>query len=92
MSGHVDVQVKSCIEWLQGAFACSSASKSTAHIRSTGERIEARRYAAVLVLRELTRDAPTLVYDHVPELLDNLWTALRDPKVRSAPSARFDYR
>lgn len=49
--------------------------------RSIGERIEARRYAAVLVLRELTRQAPSLVYDHVPELLDNLWTALRDPKV-----------
>ncbi|KAM0787611.1 hypothetical protein ACM66B_003678 [Microbotryomycetes sp. NB124-2] len=63
MSGHVDVQVKSCIEWLQG------------------ERIEARRYAAVLVLRELTRAAPALIYDYVPDLLDNLWTALRDPKV-----------
>jgi FKBP12-rapamycin complex-associated protein len=46
-----------------------------------GERIEARRYAAVLVLRELTRAAPALIYDHVPELLDNLWTALRDLKV-----------
>lgn len=46
-----------------------------------GERIEARRYAAVLVLRELTRSAPALIYDNVPDLLDNLWTALRDPKV-----------
>ncbi|BGP07821.1 phosphatidylinositol kinase-related protein kinase tor1 [Rhodotorula toruloides] len=63
MAEHVDIQVKSCIEWLQG------------------ERIEARRYAAVLVLRELTRSAPGLVYDNVPDLLDNLWTALRDPKV-----------
>ncbi|GJN89148.1 hypothetical protein Rhopal_002122-T1 [Rhodotorula paludigena] len=63
MGEHVDIQVKSCIEWLQG------------------ERIEARRYAAVLVLRELTRSAPGLVYENVPDLLDNLWTALRDPKV-----------
>ncbi|BGP55274.1 hypothetical protein JCM8202_000651 [Rhodotorula sphaerocarpa] len=63
MAEHVDIQVKSCIEWLQG------------------ERIEARRYAAVLVLRELTRSAPALIYDNVPDLLDNLWTALRDPKV-----------
>ena len=63
MSGHVDVQVKACVEWLQG------------------ERIEARRYAAVLVLRELTRAAPALIFDHVVDLLDNLWTALRDPKV-----------
>ena len=51
-------------------------------VGAAGERIEARRYAAVLVLRELTRAAPALVYDHVSELLDNLWTALRDPKVR----------
>ncbi|GAA5903699.1 hypothetical protein JCM6882_003390 [Rhodosporidiobolus microsporus] len=63
MGEHVDIQVKSCIEWLQG------------------ERIEARRYAAVLVLRELTRSAPGMVYENVPDLLDNLWTALRDPKV-----------
>ncbi|GAA5848144.1 hypothetical protein JCM3766R1_000463 [Sporobolomyces carnicolor] len=63
MAEHVDIQVKSCIEWLQG------------------ERIESRRYAAVLVLRELTRSAPGLVYDNVPDLLDNLWTVLRDPKV-----------
>lgn len=48
---------------------------------SAGERIEARRYAAVLILRELTKVAPAFVYDHVAVLLDNLWTALRDPKV-----------
>ncbi|KAK4703758.1 serine/threonine-protein kinase mTOR, partial [Phenoliferia sp. Uapishka_3] len=63
MAGHVDVQIKSCVEWLQG------------------ERIEARRYAAVLVLRELTKAAPTLVNENILELLDNLWTAMRDPKV-----------
>jgi hypothetical protein len=55
-----------------------------------GERIEARRYAAVLVLRELTRQAPSLVYDHVPELLDNLWTALRDPKVSLIAQSTFE--
>ncbi|SCZ93158.1 BZ3500_MvSof-1268-A1-R1_Chr6-2g08497 [Microbotryum saponariae] len=63
MSGHVDTQVKSCIEWLQG------------------DRIENRRYAAVLILRELTRQAPGLIYEHLTELLDNLWTAMWDPKV-----------
>lgn len=47
----------------------------------SGERIEARRYAAALILRELTRTAPGLVQEHLSELLDNLWTALRDPKV-----------
>lgn len=89
MSGHVDVQVKSCIEWLQGE--CTEARRLKPTLISLtpltlGERIEPRRYAAVLVLRELTRSAPALIYEHVPELLDNLWTALRDPKV-SCPSA-----
>ena len=84
MSGHVDVQVKSCIEWLQGEFTChnSGSRPKPMLINFSGERIEPRRYAAVLVLRELTRAAPALIYEHVPELLDNLWTALRDPKVR----------
>lgn len=83
MAEHVDIQVKSCIEWLQGALAATRLDKNSAdHNIFAGERIEARRYAAVLVLRELTRSAPGLVYDNVPDLLDNLWTALRDPKVR----------
>jgi FKBP12-rapamycin complex-associated protein len=32
---------------------------------------------------------PNLVYEHIPALLDNIWTALRDPKVaiREAASA-----
>lgn len=46
-----------------------------------GPRQEERRYAAVLVLRELARSAPATMYELVPDLLDNLWTALRDPKV-----------
>ncbi|KAL8292423.1 hypothetical protein RQP46_001035 [Phenoliferia psychrophenolica] len=69
MAGHVDVQIKSCVEWLQG------------------ERNENRRYAAVLVLRELTRAAPALVNDNISELLDNLWTAMRDPKVATREAA-----
>ncbi|GAA93365.1 uncharacterized protein L969DRAFT_91224 [Mixia osmundae IAM 14324] len=52
-----------------------------------GERIENRRYAAALVVRELAKAVPALVYEHVPELLDNLWTALRDPKVAIRESA-----
>jgi len=93
MGEHVDIQVKSCIEWLQGASPPSCTCTQVLSLTQappTGERIEARRYAAVLVLRELTRSAPGLVYENVPDLLDNLWTALRDPKVRRAPSLSLD--
>jgi len=89
MAEHVDIQVKSCIEWLQGELRCWRDRSNRANVRildCAGERIESRRYAAVLVLRELTRAAPGLVYDNVPDLLDNLWTALRDAKVTTNPS------
>ncbi|RKO94116.1 armadillo-type protein, partial [Blyttiomyces helicus] len=46
-----------------------------------GDRHEARRYAAVLVLRELAVSAPTLIYAYVGQILDLIWVALRDPKV-----------
>ncbi|KAI8819891.1 armadillo-type protein [Fimicolochytrium jonesii] len=46
-----------------------------------GDRHEARRYAAVLVLRELAVSAPTLVYAFVGQILDLIWVALRDPRV-----------
>ncbi|KXS11006.1 FAT-domain-containing protein [Gonapodya prolifera JEL478] len=46
-----------------------------------GDRNESRRYAAVLVLRELAQNAPTLVFAYVPQILDLIWIALRDAKV-----------
>ena len=42
------------------------------------ERVEARRYAAVLILRELARNAPTVFNVHVPAFIDAIWPALRD--------------
>ncbi|TPX38402.1 hypothetical protein SeMB42_g06762 [Synchytrium endobioticum] len=46
-----------------------------------GDRSEARRYAAVLVLRELAANAPIFIYSYVPQILDLIWIALRDFKV-----------
>ncbi|KAI9000239.1 armadillo-type protein [Gaertneriomyces semiglobifer] len=46
-----------------------------------GDRHEARRYAAVLVIRELAVSAPTLIYAFVGQILDLIWVGLRDPKV-----------
>ncbi|KAI8836345.1 armadillo-type protein [Chytridium lagenaria] len=46
-----------------------------------GDRNESRRYAAVLVLRELSISAPTLLYAYVLQIMDLIWVALRDSKV-----------
>lgn len=45
------------------------------------ERYEPRRHAAVLVLKELAQNSPTLFYVHVSSFVDLIWVALRDPKV-----------
>lgn len=47
----------------------------------TSERNENRRFAAVLILRELARQNGTLLYHAVPTILLNLWEGLRDQKV-----------
>jgi serine/threonine-protein kinase mTOR len=53
----------------------------------SGDRHESRRHAAVLVLRELARNSPTLFYAYVPQVLELIWIALRDPKVTIRESA-----
>ena len=45
------------------------------------EKQEIRRFAAVLVIRELARNSPTLLYAFVPQIFDCIWIALRDDKV-----------
>ena len=45
------------------------------------ERQESRRFAAVLCVNELAKNSPTLFYAFVPQVLDCIWVALRDPKV-----------
>ncbi|KAJ5232571.1 hypothetical protein N7468_005527 [Penicillium chermesinum] len=45
------------------------------------ERQESRRFAAVLVIRELAKGSPTLLYGFVPQIFELVWVALRDPKV-----------
>ncbi|KYQ91695.1 protein kinase [Tieghemostelium lacteum] len=47
----------------------------------SGERYEARRHAAVLVLKELAQNAPTLFYVHAGSFVDLIWVALKDTKV-----------
>jgi serine/threonine-protein kinase mTOR len=44
------------------------------------DRVEERRYGAVLVLRELARNAPTLMYSYVGFVFDQIWIGLRDSR------------
>ncbi|KAI8682353.1 Non-specific serine/threonine protein kinase [Fusarium sp. Ph1] len=44
------------------------------------DRVEERRYSAVLVLRELARSAPTLMYQYIPTIFDWIWVGLRDSR------------
>jgi FKBP12-rapamycin complex-associated protein len=48
-----------------------------------GDKQEARRHASVLVLAELARHANVKVYPHVETILNNIWGAMREPKVRN---------
>lgn len=45
------------------------------------ERNTERRFAATLILRELGKNAQTLIYGFVPLIFEEIWTALRDEKV-----------
>lgn len=44
------------------------------------DRVEERRYSAVLVLRELARNAPTLMYQYIPTMFEWIWVGLRDTR------------
>lgn len=51
------------------------------------ERQESRRFAAILVMRELAKGSPTLLYGFVPQIFELIWVALRDQKVLIRESA-----
>ena len=55
--------------------------KSALEWLQTEPRQESRRFAAVLIIRELAKHSPTLLYPFVPQILDCIWAALRDVKV-----------
>ncbi|KAM2510739.1 hypothetical protein EV2_035938 [Malus domestica] len=44
-----------------------------------GDRVEYHRFAAVLILKEMAENASTVFNVHVPEFVDAIWVALRDP-------------
>jgi hypothetical protein len=60
-------QVRRAIDWLHGRGELGS--------------VEQRRYAAVLVLRELAEQAPAVFNVHVQAFIGAIWAALRDPRL-----------
>ncbi|XP_009627458.1 serine/threonine-protein kinase TOR isoform X1 [Nicotiana tomentosiformis] len=44
-----------------------------------GERIEYRFFAAVLILKEMAENASTVFNVHVPDFVEVIWVALKDP-------------
>ena len=52
------------------------------------DRVEERRYSAVLILRELAKNAPTMIYSYVNLIFDQIWVGLRDQRllIRSTSS------
>ncbi|XP_077223933.1 target of rapamycin isoform X2 [Tasmannia lanceolata] len=44
-----------------------------------GDRVEYRRFAAVLILKEMAENASTVFNVFVPDFVDAIWVALRDP-------------
>eukprot|EP00882_Tetradesmus_deserticola_P018605 GHRQ01019983.1.p1 GENE.GHRQ01019983.1~~GHRQ01019983.1.p1 ORF type:complete len:439 (+),score=205.09 GHRQ01019983.1:451-1767(+) len=65
MSDIVERQVREALPWLNSRI----------------EPSEFRRYAAVLVCRELASEAPAVFNVHVKAFLDGIWGGLRDPKL-----------
>ncbi|KAJ3072072.1 phosphatidylinositol kinase- protein kinase tor1 [Podochytrium sp. JEL0797] len=45
------------------------------------DRNESRRYAAVLVLKELALSSPTILFSYVPQILELIWIPLGDSNV-----------
>ncbi|KAJ3064819.1 phosphatidylinositol kinase- protein kinase tor1, partial [Podochytrium sp. JEL0797] len=47
-----------------------------------GDRNEMRRYAAVLIIRELAGNVSGILYSYLQQILDHIWASLRDPKLQ----------
>jgi FKBP12-rapamycin complex-associated protein len=50
-------------------------------------RQEHRRFAANLVIKELASSAPSVVYPYIPQILDMIWSVIRDSKPSIRESA-----
>lgn len=61
----VDFEAKKAIEWLQ----------------SDNRQHENRRHAAILIITALALNAPLLLQSYVTQILEHIWSPLKDPKL-----------
>jgi hypothetical protein len=59
---------------------CATELKRALETLTAKERVEMRRYGAVLVLKSLAADAPTMFYSQLPSFVELVWVGLRDAK------------
>lgn len=84
-----DVGVMELVAKTMGRLALASGAKASEYVEFEvkrafewlgGDRVEAKRHAAVLVLRELALAMPTYFYQQVSQFFDLIFNAIQDPK------------
>jgi FKBP12-rapamycin complex-associated protein len=91
-----DVSVMESVAKTMGRLALASGSKASEYVEFevkrafewlSGDRIEGKRQAAVLVLKELALTMPTYFYQHVSQFFDLIFLAIQDIKPAIRESA-----
>ncbi|CAL9728832.1 serine/threonine-protein kinase Tor2p [Monosporozyma unispora] len=66
----VEVQVRTCLEWLTSIPESNSSGK-----------LEYKKYAALLILIAIADNSPYLLYPYVDSILENIWRTLKETKL-----------
>lgn len=91
-----DVEVMEFTAKTMGKLALVSGSKASEYVGFevkrafewlSGDRMEGKRHAAVLVLRELALTMPTYFYQQVSPFFELIFCAVRDPKSKIREAA-----
>ena len=87
VAGIADREIKRCVEWLRADARVDAVSNTSGGNHEVGSGSGARRYAAVLVLRELAEHAPEVFNVHISSFIDAVWPALRDSRLFARQAA-----
>lgn len=66
----VEVQVKTCLEWLTSSLESNNSAK-----------LEYKKYAALLILIAFADNSPYLLYPYIDFILENIWKSLKENKL-----------
>ena len=87
VAGIADREIKRCVGWLRADARVDAVSNNAGGTHEVGSGSGARRYAAVLVLRELAEHAPEVFNVHISSFIDAVWPALRDSRLFARQAA-----